>query len=228
MQRGSHPFFLCELLSGKHLIALKIFLNGLVHDLLGQCPVVVRIGLQPVAGKLLVKGRLTVTRLITVCRPETGAVRSQHLIADGDVSILIQTKLKFGIGNDDTFAQCVLGAFFIKSNGIILQLLSILFSFARIVLFQMINALLIGNILIVISDLRFRGGSVDRLRQFVGFFQTFRQTDPADGSVLLVAGPAASCNVSRERYIPEEAFPVSGTSCCCRQISPAGRIPACP
>ena len=59
------PFaFLCELLTGEHLIALQVFLNGLVHDLLRQGPVVVRVGFQPVAGELFVKGGLAVARLI--------------------------------------------------------------------------------------------------------------------------------------------------------------------
>ena len=66
-------------------------------------------------GELFVKGGLAVARLIAVCRPETGAVRSQHLIAQGDVSVLIQAKLKFGVCDDDAFAQSVLGAFFIEA-----------------------------------------------------------------------------------------------------------------
>ena len=110
------------------------------------------------------------------------------------------------------FAQSVLGAFFIEGNGVVFQLLSVLFSFARIIFFQMIDALLIGNILIMIADLRFRGGGVDRLRQLVRLFQAFRQADAADGSVLLVAGPAASCDVTADDTLQRKHLSVSGTS----------------
>ena len=44
------------------------------------------------------------TCFVAFCRPETGTVRGQHLIAQNHVAILIQTELKFGICNDDTFA----------------------------------------------------------------------------------------------------------------------------
>ena len=60
----------------------------------------------------------------------------------------------------------------------------------------MSNALLKGNILVVITDLGFGGRCVDRFRQFIGFFQTFRQFDAADSTVLLVACPAASGDVA--------------------------------
>ena len=61
-----------------------------------------RICLEPVAGKLLVEGWLSMTRLISLSRPESGAVRRQHLITENDIAILVQTKLKLGICNDDT------------------------------------------------------------------------------------------------------------------------------
>ena len=70
----------------------------------------------------------------------------------------------------------------------------------------MIDALLIGNILIMIANLRFRGGGVDRLRQLVRLFQAFRQADAADGSVLLVAGPAASCDVTTDDTLQRKHF----------------------
>ena len=60
----------------------------------------------------------------------------------------------------------------------------------------MIDTLLKGNILIVITDLSLGRWCVDRLRQLVGFFQTFRKLDAAYSTVLLVACPAASCDVS--------------------------------
>ena len=90
--------FTCE-----HLVCLQIFLDRFVNDLLRECPVVVRICFQPVTGKLFVKRRLPMSRFITVCRPEAGAVRCEHLITDNKATILVKTKFKFGICNDDSF-----------------------------------------------------------------------------------------------------------------------------
>ena len=108
-----YVYFLFQLLSGKHLICLEIFINGLVHDFLWKCPVIVRIGFQPVAGELLVKGWLSMSWLIAICRPESGAVRCEHLITKHNISILIQTKLKLGICNNNTLAQCIFCTLFI-------------------------------------------------------------------------------------------------------------------
>ena len=54
------------------------------------------------------------SRFISFCRPETGAVRSEHFVTDHQITIFIQAELKFSIGNDDSFAQCVFSTFFIK------------------------------------------------------------------------------------------------------------------
>ena len=63
-------FYLLKFLSRQHLIALNIFIDLLLNHITRECPVVVRVCLQPVAGELLVKGRLSVSRLVSVCRPE--------------------------------------------------------------------------------------------------------------------------------------------------------------
>ena len=99
--------FLYQLFACQHLVCLKILLDGLIHDILWQCPVVIWIGLQPVTGKLLVKGWLTMTWFVSFCRPESGTVRCQHLITDHHIAILIQPEFKLGICNDDTLAQCI-------------------------------------------------------------------------------------------------------------------------
>ena len=161
---------LCQLFAGQHLIALKIFFNGLVHNLLRECPVIARMSGQPIACKLLVEGRLGMSCLVALCRPETGAVRSQHLITKNDVAILIQTELKLGICDNDTFFQCVLRTFFVKCNRVFTQLICILLSLAREVFFQMIYALLIGDVFIMIANLCLSGRCVDRLRQLVRLF----------------------------------------------------------
>ena len=166
---NTKPLYKSQALAGQHLICLQILGNGLVHDILGQSPVIVRVGLQPVAGKLFVEGRLSMTCFIAVCRPETGAVRCQHLVSDHDIAVLIQTKLKLGIRNDDTAAQCILSALFIQSDGAVTQLLCVFLSLARESLFQIIYTLLERNILIMITDLCFGRWCVDGLRQLVGF-----------------------------------------------------------
>src|SRR5699024_7547670 len=123
--------------------------------------------------ELLVKGRLSMSRLITVSRPETGAVRREHLITDHNVSVLIQTKFKFGVCNNDAAGQSVICALFIKSDGIVTKFCSVLFTFSREIFFQVGNALLIGNVFVVFTDLCFCGWCVDWLRQFVRFYQPF-------------------------------------------------------
>ena len=103
-------------------------------------------------------------------RPETGAVGCQHFIADHHVAILVQTELKLGIRNDDPLAQRVLCTFFVQGDGVVTKLFSKLLPSAREIFFQMRNALLKGNIFVVIADFRFGGGRVNRLRQLIGFF----------------------------------------------------------
>ena len=73
-----YVYCLFQFLSCKHLICLEIFVDCLVHDFLWKSPVVVRVCFQPVTGKLLVKGWLAMTWLISICRPESGAVRCKH------------------------------------------------------------------------------------------------------------------------------------------------------
>ena len=70
-------------------------------------------GSEPVAGELLVEGRLTVTWLIAFCRPETGTVRCEHLVTDHEVALLVKTEFEFCIGNDDSLCEGVLSTFFI-------------------------------------------------------------------------------------------------------------------
>ena len=93
-----------KLFACQHLVSLEIFADRLLHDILRQRPVIVRIVLQPVSCELLVKGRLAVSRLISVGRPETGAVRRQHLVADHDIAVLVEAELEFGVGDDNPFA----------------------------------------------------------------------------------------------------------------------------
>ena len=79
-------FFTCD-----HLVALKIFVNCFLDNIIRKVPVIIRVRSQPVTCKLFY-------------RPETGAVRCQHLITDNHITIFIKTKFEFGICDNDTTA----------------------------------------------------------------------------------------------------------------------------
>ena len=70
-------------------------------------------GSEPVAGELFVEGRLTMTRLVAFCRPEAGAVRCEHLVADHEIALVIETELEFCISNDDASGECIFCTFLI-------------------------------------------------------------------------------------------------------------------
>ena len=133
---------------------------------------------------------------ISLCRPESGAVRSKHLVSQNDIAVLVKTEFKFGVCDDNAFAQSVFRAFFVQGDGVIAELLRIFAAFAGEVFLQMIDTLLEGNVFVMIADLRLGGRCVDGLRQLVGLFQSFRKADAADRAVLLITCPAASCNIS--------------------------------
>ena len=154
---------LFQLLTSQHFITLEIFLNGFLNNIFRQSPVISRICLEPVACKLLVEGRLAVTNFVAFYRPETGTVRSQHLVADDDVAVFVQTKLKLGICNDDAVAVCVVSAFLVECDGAVTQFFSILGTFAREVFLEVIDALLIGDVFVVITDLCLGGRGIDGL-----------------------------------------------------------------
>ena len=69
--------FLCQRGSGQQFIGFFVLGNGLVDDILGQIIIAVRMGLEPVADELLVKGGLAVAGFIAFQGPETAAVRKE-------------------------------------------------------------------------------------------------------------------------------------------------------
>ena len=107
------------------------------------------------------------TALVTVRRPETGTVGCEHLIAQYQIAVFIQTELEFCIGDDDPAAERVIGTFFIECQGSVAQRRGVLLTFAGEVFLQVNDTLLIGNVLVVVTDLRFGGRGVDRLGKFV-------------------------------------------------------------
>ena len=127
------------------------------------------IALKPVSCELLVEGRLSVSGFIPVRRPETGTVGSEHFVAQDDIALLVQSEFEFGIRDDNAARQGVFCAFLIEGDRIIPKFGSIGFSFARESLFQIINTLPIGDILVMVADLGLGGRRIDRFRQFVGF-----------------------------------------------------------
>lgn len=183
-------------LPGQHLISLQILPDGLLHDIPGERPVIAGVGLQPVAGELLVKGGLSMSGLIAVGRPEAGAVRGQHFITQNNIAVLVQTEFEFGVGDDDAAGESVVGTLLVEGQGAVLKLSCVLLAPAGKILLQMGDTLLIGDVFVVVADFGFGGGGVDGLRKLVRFLKTLRQRDAADGPVFLVAGPAASGNVA--------------------------------
>lgn len=91
-------FFTCD-----HLVALKIFVNCFLDNIIRKVPVIIRVRSQPVTCKLFVERRLSMAWFISFCRPETGAVRCQHFITDYHITVFIQAEFKFGICNDNAF-----------------------------------------------------------------------------------------------------------------------------
>ena len=91
---------------------------------------------------------------ISFRRPEAGTVRCQHLVADHHITILVQTEFKLGIRNNNTLAQGIFRTLFIQRDGIIPQPGSVFLTLAGEALLQVLHTLLIGDIFIVVSDLR--------------------------------------------------------------------------
>ena len=89
------------------------------------------------------------SRLIPFSRPEAGAVRCQHLIAQDDIAVFIQTELEFGVCDDDPLCQSVISALFVEGNSVVAKAGCILLAFSREIFLQMSDALLVGDVFIV-------------------------------------------------------------------------------
>ena len=79
--------------------------NSFINDVLRQQIIAVRVSLQPVADKLFVVRGLGLACLVAFQRPETGAVGSQHLVADYNLAVFIHAEFKLGISDDDASGQ---------------------------------------------------------------------------------------------------------------------------
>src|SRR5699024_4856881 len=61
----------------------------------------------------------------------------------------------------------------------------------------------------MVADLCFCGRRIDRFRQIIRFFQTFRQFNATYSTVFLVACPAASCYVAADDTLYREHLKLS-------------------
>ena len=127
---------------------------------------------------------------ISLDRPEAGGIRCQHLIAEDNLTVVIQTEFKLGIRDDDTAGPRVIRALRIQGDRCFFNAGSVFPAVPRELLLQNVNGALVGDVFIMVADFRFRGRSVDRFGKLIAFLQPFRKTDAADGSVLLIALPA--------------------------------------
>lgn len=135
---------------------------------------------------------------VSFYRPEATGIRSQHFIGENDLAVLVQTELEFGVGNEDALRTGIIRALDIKCNGRIFDLLRVFLAVAGECLLQNVDALLVGNVLVVITDLCLRAGCVDRFREFITLPQALRKADAADGTVFLIACPAGAGDVSAD------------------------------
>ena len=76
-----------------------------------------------------------------------------------------------------------LHTFFVESNRLVINLCCVIRTFARVDLLQRFTFLK-GDVLIMQTDLSLCARCVDRLRQLVGLYQSFRQFNTAYGAVL--------------------------------------------
>ena len=163
-----YKLLLSKRLTGQFFVAFEVDIDGLLCHIFGKFPALFGIGFQPVAGELLVEGRLSVAGFINIGRPETGAVGGQHFIAQYHIAVFIQTEFKLGVCDNDASCQGIFRTLLVKSNGVILNLGCVFLTLAGEVLFQVGNALLERNIFIMVANLGFGRRGVNGFRQLVG------------------------------------------------------------
>ena len=155
-------------------------------------------GRQVIADKLFVKGWLAVAGLVAFQGPETAGVGCQHFVSQYHPAFFIDAEFKFRIGNDDPPGQCVFCTGFIERDRFIPQNLRIFLSFARIFFFEYFDTFFEADIFVMVAELRFRTGRIDRFRKTVAFPEPFRKGDPADGPVFAVTLPSAACDIAAD------------------------------
>ena len=163
-----YKLLLSKRLTGQFFVAFEVDIDGLLCHIFGKFPALFGIGFQPVAGELLVEGRLSVAGFINIGRPETGAVGGQHFIAQYHIAVFIQTEFKLGVCDNDASCQGIFRTLLVKSNGVILNLGCELLTQDGEVLLQEGNAMIDRNIILMVANLGFGRRGVNGFRQLVG------------------------------------------------------------
>ena len=164
----------------QQFICFDVFADGFVDNILRQLVACIRVSAQPIADKLFVIGGLALANFVAFQRPEAGAVRGNHFVTQYNLAVLVQTKFKFGVGNDDAALQSISSTFFVDSDSVVTQLQSIFFATARIQFFQDFDALLYADVFVMVTDFSLGAGGEDRFSQLLGFLQAFGKFNAAD------------------------------------------------
>ena len=136
--------------------------------------------------------------------PETAAVGSEHLIAEHDYAVLIQTELEFRIRDDDPSGQRIISAFFVQRDRAVADGLGVFSAAAGELLLQHFHALLEADVLVVVADLCLGAGCVDGLGKLGALLKSLRKLNAAHCAVLLVACPAAARDIAADDALDGE------------------------
>ena len=128
------------------MISLFVLIDGLVDDVLRKQVVAVGIGLEPVADKLLVEGRLAVAGLITFEGPEAAAVGCEHLVAEHYFAVLVEAELELGIRDDDASCERVVRALLVERDGAVADGLCVFLAVAGECFLEDLDALLKADV----------------------------------------------------------------------------------
>ena len=123
------------LLTCHQFICFDVFADCFVDNILRQLVACIRVSAQPIADNLFVIGGLALANFVAFQRPEAGAVRGNHFVTQYNLAVLVKTKFKFGIGNDDAALQSISSTFFVDSDSVVTQLQSLFFVSSRIQFF---------------------------------------------------------------------------------------------
>ena len=166
--------------------------------MLGSAALIAVVG-EPVTQVLLVKAVLSLTNLVGVLRPETAGVGGQHLIAQYQFAVLIQTELELGVGNDNTLGQSVVGALLVDLDGLIPDFFG---QFGA----QNLTGPLKGDVFVVLAQLSLGGGGEQGLGELLGFLKALGQGHSTDGAGLLIVSPAGTGDIASDDALHGEHF----------------------
>lgn len=131
----------------------------------------------------LVVRRLALANLVLVCRPEARAVRSEDLVHEHDLACLVETKLEFGVGDDDAAlfgilpgldesSQWLLNIGMRCETDLLVNQQTSLLNPASNALAHNLNRLVAGDVLVVLTLLGLSGRSPDGLLELLRLLET--------------------------------------------------------